>query len=795
MHIINIINKSKLRLTLVFLFLTLCFGCRENNDLGKAQESVKQSQEYHQQAIKIYLDLIAQGEDLDKLHFQLGKLYYEHGDFLLAIEELKKSKVDDAKGYLAISYYRAGNFVDAMEVSSKNDFLTDQGRYYYGLTAEKLNLFDQALSIYNKIKSKEFLPLALARIELIEKQANLLKIQDLSPEVNKIISTSQTLKEFPQAGALILLSDEKIKVTPENTQISQMHYLVKILNNRGKENFSESHIDYDSTYERVELEFARTIKPDGTVVDVGSRHIRDVSRYLNFPLYSNARVYIISFPEITEGAVIEYKVKIFRNQLINKKDFVLAYPIEASEPVITAKFELTLPKQKLMQLKIINEKYNNFGVDLKPKIDKLEDRVIYTWEFNNIPQIIPESNMPNDVEINPTMIISTFNSWQDIYSWWWGLAHDKMKADSAIKDKVRELVKNETIDEAKIRAIYNFCAQKIRYVAVEYGQAGYQPHNAADIFKNKYGDCKDQAILLVTMLKEAGFSAYPALISTKEYYNLNPDFPMMLFNHVIAAVGLKDTIIFMDPTAETCSFDDLPVSDQQRKVLLFKEDTFKIQETPLYQANHNLLSQSLGIKINQDETIICQRAVSTGGVYDQAQRYWLVYTPPDVIKEKLREKIQDISIGAKLISVDIKNLDNLDLPVVLNYSFSGQEYFTNAGAMRIMPQLASLDNSLIAQEKRKYPIDFTCLDTKEAIFEIAIPDNFVVKYIPKSINEDSPWLSFSAEYSHRGNKICFKQKTELKKALIREEEYAGFKAFFEELARKIKQRIILEKAK
>ncbi len=770
-------------------------GCRDNLNLNKAQESVKQSQGYYQQAIKIYRDLIVQGKDLNKLNFQLGKLYYEHGDFMLAIEELKKSKIDDAREYLAISYYRAGNFVDAMDSFSKNNLLSDQGRYYYGLTAEKLNLFDQALSIYHKIKSKEFLPLALIRINLIEKEVNSFKIQELSPQVSKIISASPTLKEFPQAGALILLSDEKIKVTAENTQISQMHYLVKILNSRGKENFSESHIDYDSTYERVELEFARTIKPDGTVVDVGSRHIRDVSKYMNFPLYSNARVFIISFPEITEGAVIEYKVKIFRNQLINKKDFVLAYPIEASEPVIAAKFELSLPKQKPIQLKILNEKYNNFGADFKPRIDKLPDQIIYTWEFNNIPGIIPESNMPKDVEINPTMIISTFNSWQDIYSWWWPLARDKIKADSAIKDKVKELIKDETIDEGKIRVIYNFCAQKIRYVAVEYGQAGYEPHNAADIFKNKYGDCKDQAILLVAMLKEAGFSAHPVLISTKEYYNLNPDFPSMLFNHVIAAVGLKDKIIFMDPTAETCSFDDLPPSDQQRQVLLFKEDTFKIQETPLYQASHNLLSQGLDIKINQDETISGQRAVSTGGVYDQAQRFWLTYTPPDVIREKLREKIQDISIGAKLITTDIINLDNLNLPVALNYSFSGQEYFTNAGTMRIMPQLANLDNSLIAQEKRKYPIDFECLDTKVMIFEIAIPDNFVVKYIPKSIDEDSPWLSFSAEYSHRGNKIYFKQKTELKKALIKVEEYANFKTFFEGLARKIKQRIILEKAK
>jgi transglutaminase-like putative cysteine protease len=211
------------------------------------------------------------------------------------------------------------------------------------------------------------------------------------------------------------------------------------------------------------------------------------------------------------------------------------------------------------------------------------------------------------------MLISTFNGWQDVYNWWWSLASGKIKADSAIKNKVKELMRNKASDEEKIRAIYNFCAQKIRYVAVEYGQAGYEPHFAADIFKNKYGDCKDQAILLVTLLKEAGFIARPVLIATKEYYNLNVDFPSLLFNHCIAAVCLKDKLIFLDPTAQTCSFGDLPPDDQGRKVLVFNEDKYEIQETPLYPPNHNLIKQQLKIKLNKDESIQAQKINFTFG--------------------------------------------------------------------------------------------------------------------------------------------------------------------------------------
>ncbi len=112
-----------------------------------------------------------------------------------------------------------------------------------------------------------------------------------------------------------------------------------------------------------------------------------------------------------------------------------------------------------------------------------------------------------------------------------------------------------------------------------------------------------------------------------------------------------------------------------------------------------------------------------------------------------------------------------------------------------MPRFAGLDTSLVAKDKRKYPIDFGLLDTTEAIFEIEIPLNFAVKYIPESITEDNPWSKYSVEYSYRGNKIFFKERKELKKNTVSQEEYAAFKSSFEGLAKKLKQHIVLERIK
>ena len=770
-------------------------GCIPKNELEFARECAAKSQVYYQRATERYKTLIAEGKDLDRLHLELGRLYYEHGDFDRAQEELQKTNLAAAKKFLAISNYRLGRFSEALEIFNRNPITDGEYLYYHGLTCEKLNLFDRALEIYKSIKDERFSARAAERTVSIERAVGISHIKQISPQVDKILAAAPSVDAYPQAGAFILYCDERIEVTPQDTQVSYLHYIIKILNERGKESFSETRIEYDSTYERVELEYARTIKPNGEVVEVGSRHIRDVSKYLNFPLYSNVRVYIISFPEITEGASIEYKVKIYDSQLINKKDLVLHYTLQTTDPIIAANFTLSVPKDKRLYLKILNDKYNKFGANLNPEIKEDTSCLIYNWRFKDIPQIIPESNMPPESQINPAILVSTFSSWQDIYNWWWNLTKDKIKADAAIKNKVMELTKGLDSEEARLRGIYNFCAQKIRYVAVEYGQAGYEPHYACDIFKNKYGDCKDQAVLLITMLKEAGFDSWPVLIATKEYYNLNEDFPAVLFNHCIAAVSLKDKTIFLDPTAQTCSFGDLPAGDQDRKVLIFMENGYKIQDTPLYEAGHNLVRQQLKIGLGKNESVASEKTIFTHGVYDQAQRMWLLYTPPELIKDALQEKIQGLSVGAKLDRYSIKNLDNLNEPVVLNYSFQGPEYFIRAGKLRIVPQLTELDASIIAKERRKYPIEFGFLDSKETVLDIEIPAEFVIKYIPQSINQDSPWLTFTAEYSLGDNKINFRQKAQLKKVVVAEEEYAGFKKFFENLAQQTKQRIVLEKRK
>ncbi|MFH1578393.1 MAG: tetratricopeptide repeat protein, partial [Candidatus Omnitrophota bacterium] len=238
----RIINTSKfLLLTFnAFLVISILSGCNENSTIGRAKNYIKKSEVYYRQAEEIYNDLIKKGKNSDQLSFELGMLYYQRGDFDKAVKEFRISNLPEAERYLAIVLYKTGDFTDALALFEKDNFSDSESLYYYGLTCESLNLFDKALDIYARIEKEEFKAAANQRMNTIEKQNKGISVADIDAQAQRLIRESPGEREYPQAGALILDCNEQIEITGDNKEITTLHYLIKILNQRGKESFSET---------------------------------------------------------------------------------------------------------------------------------------------------------------------------------------------------------------------------------------------------------------------------------------------------------------------------------------------------------------------------------------------------------------------------------------------------------------------------------------------------------------------------------------------------------------------------
>src|SRR5574344_2151080 len=163
-------------------------------------------------------------------------------------------------------------------------------------------------------------------------------------------------------------------------------------------------------------------------------------------------------------------------------------------------------------------------------------RTLSTWTARDVPQAFPEPDMPALWMEGQGVIFSTAKDWPTVSRWYWDICLPRLQAATpGMTNKVHELVKDLATDEEKIRALFRFVSQEVRYmgVTVEDVAPGYEPHDVGLTFENRYGVCRDKAALLVAMLRVAGFKAFPTLISVGP--KMDPVAPLPYFNHAIVA--------------------------------------------------------------------------------------------------------------------------------------------------------------------------------------------------------------------------------------------------------------------
>ncbi len=776
---------------IVIIFLFSLFGCSQapNSSSSGKVATLEELKNNYEKLVSYYEELLKNNPDDLELRLKLAKFYYDFKDYSQVREILEGVDNQGAKIILAKALVKAKEYDYAIEIFEQlkpipkdNEYL-----YLYGQVLEEKNLFPKALEIYKEVGTS-FKEKAKERVKSIKA-----RVEDKIPEEVVAISEAAEsfLKGLEDEAAIYLLVDEEIEIKPDNTSVSTIHVIEKVLQERGKV-LAEVEMGYDSTYERVELEYARTITKDGKVIYAGEESIRDVSRYLNFPLYSNSRAFIVSMPSVEVGSFIEYKVKMHSSKLINEDDFSLIYHLREGYPVFRAEFDLTTPSNRDINFKFLNQEYAE-GISLAPKVAQREGKKIYSWRFDKVESIIPEYSMPNNPYINPAILISSFSSWDEIYKWWKPLYQEKLELNKEVKDFVKELTTDAATDYNKAKRLYEFVARNIRYVAIEYGESGHEPHYANEVFMNRYGDCKDQAILLVAMLRYAGLKGYPLLIPTRGTYPMHEDFPAVIFDHAISAVEIDGRLIFMDPTAETTAFEYVPLSDQDRLILVFADDTWLIAKINTIEDNE--LAYKMDIVINEDESAAIRRGVSTQGFYSSSYRWYLKYTHPAIIKEEIQQKMMEISSLSKLIDYQISGVDNFDTVPTLTYRFETEEFLNPARDLRIVPALdqVRLDHALISKEDRKYPVDFEGIYSIRANINITLPKNLEVKYLPRSTTLENPWFVFEVSYRKDSDSVIFNQEFRAKKRFVEREDYVDFKGHLKKALYLLREEIILEK--
>ena len=612
-------------------------------------------------------------------------------------------------------------------------------------------------------------------------------LQHPSLQDSLAVLQQSSASRYPEAGAVYLLDKATRIIRRDGSSELIIHQIIRINKERGRK-FAEVQIPYNEAFQKVRIDFAHTITREGKRIKVKKNGIHTITPASLTPytaLYSSLKVKTISMPAVELGSILEYQYRIFQKKSLMRNHFWDGFYFQSEEPFIVSKYVLVLPP-KITFKKLEKE-------IAPPEVIEKGGRRIYIWEKRDIPGLIPEPAMPPLIEVVPLLSVSSVKDWEEVSSWYYDLAKNQIRADEAIRKEVRRLIKGKKTSREKIRAIYNYCSAEIRYVGLEMGVNGYQPHEATKVFHLKYGDCKDKATLLVTMLRVAGIESYLVLINSAHQIDTSLPSPGQ-FNHCIAAVSLENNYIFLDTTAEVCSFGDLPTGDQNRDVLIIRKKGAELAKTPLYRPEDNLCQREIEVDLKENGAIFARVKVVTRGLFNLAYRASFRYLKPVERRRRLAEDLNRMCPGANLKEFKISDLINLDQPVEESYSFFAENYAIKIGnKFLIKPALieAMRSTALIAAEKRSYPILFQRRWEKIENVSINLPAGWEVETLPKNLSLRYPFGEFDVTYKDAGKKITYRRRFCITQPKISIVDYLEFKKFYKTIAYQDRKEIIL----
>src|SRR5580693_1967297 len=341
----------------------------------------------------------------------------------------------------------------------------------------------------------------------------------------------------------------RVRFENDGTEVSETEAVVRIQSQAGVEEFGQLVFGYSSATEKLDIQYVRVRKPDGQVVTTPQSTAQDFAPDVlkEAPMYSDYRQRHISVAALQPGDTLEYRTVIRVLTPLAAGNFWYEYTFPKGVVVNEDRLEIDIPKSREVKLKTPTR---------KPEIQETGDRRIYTWVVNDIqPERDKTKDEDDNEETGPDVQLTTFTDWKQIAQWYAKLQGERMTVDDGVRKKADELVKGADTPTEKARRLYDFVARNVRYVSISLGIGRYQPHSAADVLQNGYGDCKDKHTLFSAMLRAQGIKSYPVLIDSSR--QLDEDIPSPAqFDHVITAVRFSGGpgLTFLDTTPEVTPF-------------------------------------------------------------------------------------------------------------------------------------------------------------------------------------------------------------------------------------------------
>jgi hypothetical protein len=600
--------------------------------------------------------------------------------------------------------------------------------------------------------------------------------------------TPSTAKD---ASAVILFDEYVITVDEHNHAVEREREAIRILEPQGR-GYTHCSIGYDID-EKLNYFRSWTITPDGRQFQAMESDFLDSGAYAAPTLQFTERIRTVNPPASDPGSVVVCETEEHLRPYMNEE----SWEIQSSIPVVSEALDIVLPPGGHYA-----ESWANFA-PVKP-VEVTSNHL--RWEIKDMPALDLENIHATpawgalaarmSVKWGDAAVKGADNQWRAIGLWQEQLEEHRPDPTPEIVAKAQELTAGVPDFYTKLSRITNYIQKNIRYFIVARGIGGWQAHYAADIYRNRYGDCKDKTTLLISMLQAIGIPAYYLHVDSRRGI-IDPDAPSLAGNHMITAIELPDgekdprllarvkaangkTLLIFDPTDEETPVGLIDADLQGAFANIIHGTSSQVLQMPV------LPPESAGLTRKGSFTLTADGAL-TGDITetfkgdDASNERWFI---KDNDSKQLHEKLEN-GIGSDLPGLVFKGFEfrgtaDLDKPLDLDLHLSATGYAHPAGSLllfrpRVLGSHARTVPDVMEGKPRRYSIELGHPGRWHDIYDIALPPGYVVDEAPDPVDIDLDFASYHSSVSAKGNLLHYDREYVVRQVEISADKSASFR--------------------
>jgi transglutaminase-like putative cysteine protease len=590
------------------------------------------------------------------------------------------------------------------------------------------------------------------------------------------------------ADAVVLLDDVSVAVADDGRITTRRTYAARILTRGGLEAASVREI-YSTGSGNV-----RTMRGwllnDGRVIELGRSETADIALVDN-DVYNESRVKVLSAPDVfTPGIIFGAETEVVERSVFTQFE----WPLQDEWPVRSVRRALTLPVGWDARAVMFNH----------PPIDAVRSGTTWVWGRRDLAPLPLEPAGPPLSGVVPRLAVTYiparrdlpgFDDWPSVSRWLATLADPRAASHATLTAKTKELTASALSEIDRIRAVARY-VQSVQYISIQTGigrGGGYTPHAAIDVFTKNYGDCKDKANLMRTMLASIGLRAFLVTAYAGDPSYVRSEWPSpQQFNHAVVAVvvgaetradavldhGNLGRLLFFDPTDEQTPLGELPLHLQGSQGLVVSADGGPLVRMPLANAEANPTTRRVEASVTADGTLRATVRRSSAGHPASIERQMFKGLRRDdylrTLEADVRRQIPGAVLSLGQVGEDAAT-NRFELTMTLQAP--GYAQIVQGRLMIVRPpQMNRLELPALTAATRLTPVVLEPVDERD-ILELTLPTDTAVDEMPEPRRAETSFGSFSIGWAMQNGRVTRSLSLRIHRSTVAPASYADLRNF------------------